>query len=54
MIMERGLAKSRSEVKRLIEQGAVDIDGKKVTDARQVVPRGSIIKVGKRGYIKST
>ena len=54
MIVEKGLAKSRSEAKRLIAQGAVDIDGKKVTDAHKIVPKDSIIKIGKRGYIKST
>ena len=56
MIVEKGLAKSKSEAKRLIAQGAVDINGKKVavTDANKIVPKGSIIKVGKRGYIKST
>jgi tyrosyl-tRNA synthetase len=56
MIVEKGLAKSRSEAKRLIAQGAVDINGKKVAvaDANKIVPKNSIIKVGKRGYIKST
>jgi len=54
MIAEKGLAKSRSEAKRLIAQGAVDVDGKVATEAHMVVPKGSIIKIGKRGYIKST
>jgi tyrosyl-tRNA synthetase len=53
-LVENKLAKSKSEARRLITQGAVDINGEKVTDARQVVVRDSIIKVGKRGYIKST
>jgi len=53
-LVENRLAKSRSEAKRLIEQGAVDVDGKKVTDAHWTVTKDSIIKVGKRHYIKST
>jgi tyrosyl-tRNA synthetase len=53
-LVENQLAKSRGEAKRLIAQGAVDVNGEKVTDARQIVPKDSIIKVGKRGYIKST
>jgi tyrosyl-tRNA synthetase len=54
MIVEKGLAKSRSEAKRLIAQGAVDVDGEQTTDAHKIVPKDSVIKVGKRGYIKST
>jgi tyrosyl-tRNA synthetase len=53
-LVENRLAKSKSEARRLITQGAVDINGKKVTDTRQIVPKDSVIKVGKRGYIKST
>jgi tyrosyl-tRNA synthetase len=53
-LVENKLAKSKSEARRLIDQGAVDINGEKVTDARQVVVKDSIIKVGKRGYIKSS
>jgi tyrosyl-tRNA synthetase len=53
-LVENQLAKSKSEAKRLIEQGAVDVNGEKVTDAYQTVAKDSIIKVGKRGYIKST
>jgi tyrosyl-tRNA synthetase len=54
MLVAQGLAKSRNEARRLIAQGAVDVDGQKATDAHMVVPRNSIIKVGKRGYIKAT
>ncbi len=53
-LVENHLAKSRSEAKRLIEQGAVDVDGKKVTDVQMEVTKDSIIKVGKRRYVKST
>lgn len=53
-LVENQLAKSRSEAKRLIEQGAVEVDGKKITDVNLTVSKGAIIKVGKRNYIKST
>jgi tyrosyl-tRNA synthetase len=54
MLVAEGLAKSRNDARRLITQGAVDVDGQKATDAHMVVPKDSIIKVGKRGYIKAT
>ena len=53
-LVENRLAKSRSEVRRLIKQGAIDVDGKKVTDAQMEVTKDNIIKVGKRRYIQST
>jgi len=54
MLFEKGLASSRSEARRLITQGAVDVDGKKVTDVNANITKDSIIKVGKRRYLKST
>ena len=44
--------KSRSEAKRLIGQGAVEVDGKKVASESVELRAGSMIKVGKRRYIK--
>jgi len=46
------LVKSRSEVIRLIKQGAVEIDGKKITSNKAPVQSGSIIKVGKRRFVR--
>mgnify|MGYP001053845976 CR=1 FL=1 len=52
LLVEAGLAESRNAARRLIDQGAVDIDGKKVTgDDWEVMP-GSIVKVGKRKFCK--
>jgi len=46
------LAKSRSQASRLIAQGAVSIDGKKITSNFASLKNGSIIKVGKRRFAK--
>lgn len=52
LLVEAGLAESRSAARRLIAQGAVDLDGHTVTgDDWQVTP-GSIVKVGKRKFRK--
>jgi len=53
-LVKNQLAKSRSEARRLIEQGAVYINGERVTDVNQTFPKDTIIKVGKRRYLKST
>ncbi len=53
-LVENHLAKSRGEARRLIEQGAVYINGKRVTDVNYTFSKDTIIRVGKRRYIKST
>ncbi len=47
-----GLAKSRSEANRLIEQGAVSVDGHKVTNHIVPLASGEVIKVGKRRFAR--
>jgi tyrosyl-tRNA synthetase len=51
-IVEADLAKSVSEATRLIVQGAVTVDGQKLTSTHAELKNGSIIKVGKRGYLQ--
>jgi tyrosyl-tRNA synthetase len=53
-ISRAGLAKSRSEARRLLEQNAVEINGKTVNEDLEMdkIDDGSIIKVGKRRYIR--
>lgn len=48
------LASSRSEARRLIEQGGVSINGDRVTDLNAVVPtmKEFVLKVGKRRFLK--
>jgi len=51
-LTEAGLTKSRSEARRLLSQGAIEIDGKTVTEDLEIaqIKKGSIIKVGKRRF----
>ncbi len=50
LVMLTGLAPSKSEGRRLVEQGGVEIDGLKVTDPKALiqVKDGMILKVGKK------
>ena len=54
LLAESKLAPSRAEAKRLIQQGAVDLDGRRLTDPQAPLsPKsGSILKVGKRQFLK--
>ncbi len=55
LLCEIGLAKSRSDAKRLIAQGAVHIDDRVIYDNYReygAIKAGSIIKVGKRRWVK--
>jgi tyrosyl-tRNA synthetase len=53
-LVENKLAKSKSEARRLIEQGAVYINSERVTDIDFTFPKDTIIRVGKRRFLKST
>jgi tyrosyl-tRNA synthetase len=52
LLAAAGQVKSRSEASRLIGQGAISIDGEKVTDSRYLLRSGSIIKMGKHRFVK--
>ena len=52
LLLAVGVAKSRAEAKRMIEQNAVEVDGKKITSNMVEISDGSIIKVGKRRFVK--
>ena len=52
ILVQTDLAKSRSEAGRLIDQGAVEVDGEKVNSHNATVQSGSIIKVGRRRFAK--
>jgi tyrosyl-tRNA synthetase len=54
LIVHAGLASSRGEARRLVEQGAVELDGRRITDPRAelAVKDGSALKVGKRRFAR--
>jgi tyrosyl-tRNA synthetase len=54
LLVDAGMATSRSEAGRLIQQGAVSIDGVKIIDINQHIGKDVIIKAGKRRYLKTT
>lgn len=54
ILVETGLSSSKSEARRLIDQGAVKLDNEVIKDWQQkITPRkGAILKVGKRRFVK--
>jgi tyrosyl-tRNA synthetase len=52
ILVKAKLVKSKGEANRLIQQGAVSIEGTKITNPTTPCSNGSIIKVGKHRFIK--
>jgi len=54
LVRRAGLAKTNAEAMRLIAQGAVRLDGKRLTDRALVLPPGSarVLQVGKRRFAR--
>ena len=54
LVRRAGLAKTNGEAMRLIAQGAVRLDGERVSDRAMVVPAGSssVVQVGKRRFAR--
>ena len=53
VLKEAGLVVSSSEARRMIQQGAVEVDGERIFDLAQALPSGRggyLIKVGKRRF----
>jgi tyrosyl-tRNA synthetase len=52
--MQTGLAFSKSEARRLIQEGAIDINQETIRDVKKIVKinKNDIIKKGKHKFIK--
>jgi len=51
-LVKAGLAPSKTDARRIIEQGGVKIDGEVVKDPQTEVKKGSLIQKGKRYFIR--
>jgi tyrosyl-tRNA synthetase len=47
-----GLASSRAEARRLVQQGAVECEGARVTGLRWTVRSGATLRIGKHRFLK--
>lgn len=54
LLVALGLAPSRSEARRLVQQGAVEIDGRRLSDpgASVAVVPGTVVRAGKRSFCR--
>jgi len=52
VVFAAGFTKSKSDARRLVQQGAVRISGEKVTDIKYTVPENTVVKVGKDKFVK--
>lgn len=49
-LLEAGVARSRGEARRLIEQGGVRVNDEKIGDPNQIIPKGVTVQVGPRRF----
>ena len=52
VLVEASVVTSKGEVRRLISQGAVQVDGEKVASDNVRLRPGSVLKIGRRRYLK--
>ena len=51
-LVETGVVGSKSEVRRLVSQGAIEADGKRVEGTSVTVRRDAVIRVGKHRFLR--
>ena len=52
IVVGEGLASSSSEAKRLLNQGAIQVDGHRLTEDLAPLSNGSLIRVGRRRFAR--
>ena len=51
-LVKEGLVKSNSELKRLLAQGAIELDGNKISSNIITAHEGSVLKIGKHSFVR--
>jgi tyrosyl-tRNA synthetase len=52
LLVEAGLTRSKSEARRLIQQGGVRLDGQQIADIEQRISTEGVLQVGKRRFVR--
>lgn len=52
LLLDKGLVQSKGEARRLMKQGAIDVDGQTVSDFDIPVRPGMVIRVGKHRFLR--
>jgi tyrosyl-tRNA synthetase len=52
IIHSAGFARSKSEARRLVQQGAVKLDGERITSVEAEIKVGGVLQVGKRRFLQ--
>jgi len=52
VLVEAGMVRSRSEARRLLAQGAIEVDGRTVRDPQATIRDGALVRVGKHRFLR--
>jgi tyrosyl-tRNA synthetase len=52
LLTASGVVSSKAEARRLVQQGAVEADGSRVSDLKWPVRRGTVLRVGKHRFLR--
>jgi tyrosyl-tRNA synthetase len=52
LLLDRGLVQSKGEARRLMKQGAIDVDGRPITDFDIPFQTGMVVRVGKHRFLR--
>jgi tyrosyl-tRNA synthetase len=52
LLLDQGLVQSKGEARRLMKQGAIDVDGQPISDFEIAVRPGMVIRVGKHRFLR--